>query len=392
MFQIAYCSNVHAGSNLAETYKNLRQHAVAVKGAFRPASDESMGIGLWLSAASATDVCAGDGSEIHRFKEFLLQSGFDPFTFNGFPFGDFHQEVVKRDVYLPTWFESDRLSYTQSLIRLILEFSDSPELSISTLPIAWGNPGCSPSQLENAAKNLADIAMYCSRIEAETGRLVHLCIEPEPGCQIQYGQDLVNFFEQHLLSAGDEALLRRHIRACHDVCHAVVMCESQEDVLSLYRNAGVEVGKVQVSSAIVADFDALEPADRVEAIQQLSQFAEDRYLHQTTVQVHDDTTFFEDLPMALQAVTEPKQTRGMWRIHFHIPIYLQEFGLLKASQPDIVECISKCRQYSNVKHFEVETYAWNVLPKDLQEDVLADGITKELNWFQELATQHLGTA
>ena len=36
-----------------------------------------------------------------------------------------------------------------------------------------------------------------------------------------------------------------------------------------------------------------------------------------------------------------------------------------------------------VRHFEVETYAWNVLPPELQRDSLADGIADELKWVRE---------
>ena len=293
---------------------------------------------------------------------------------------------MKKDVYQPTWFLAARADYTRRLIQLIQALSTSPELSISTLPIAWGNPSATNEQLTIAARQLAEVAELCSKIEADTGRLIHVCVEPEPGCQIQYSQDIVDFFESHLLKQGDEAALRRHIRVCHDVCHAVVMCESQADVFAKYKAAGIEVGKVQVSSAIVVDFDAISKSDREDAVSQISAFAEDRYLHQTTVQTTDGAIqFYEDLPIALQSLSSPKQASGTWRIHFHIPIHLREFGLLSASQDDINECVSSCRSFSDVQHFEVETYAWNVLPPELQEETLAVGIAKEMTWFHELA-------
>ena len=40
-------------------------------------------------------------------------------------------------------------------------------------------------------------------------------------------------------------------------------------------------------------------------------------------------------------------------------------------------------RWKEVKHFEVETYAWNVLPKELQKDDLAEGIADELIWLRE---------
>ena len=36
----------------------------------------------------------------------------------------------------------------------------------------------------------------------------------------------------------------------------------------------------------------------------------------------------------------------------------------------------------DLKHFEVETYAWNVLPEEHQVSNLADGIAKEMTWVK----------
>ena len=385
MFRIAYCTNVHAGKNLVETRKNLSEYAVSVKRDFC-AADE-MGIGLWLSAKAAEELCQ-DSSEAKQdeFSQFLSENGLDPFTFNGFPFGDFHQNVVKHDVYRPSWFDFSRQQYSERLVHLIQRFSSSPELSISTLPIGWGNPPLSDGQLSMSAKQLARVAETCRRIESETGRLVYFCVEPEPGCHIQYAKDVVDFFESFLFRHSNEDVTRRHIRVCHDVCHAVVMCESQAEVMATYKQAGISIGKVQISSAVVVDFDVIEPPDRTEAVQQLSTFAEDRYLHQTTIQnKKGEIQFYEDLPLALKSLTEPSEASGIWRIHFHIPVHLDKFGLLSASQHAIEDCVTQCRRYSDVVHFEVETYAWNVLPPDLRENSLSVGITKELRWFQDLA-------
>ena len=48
---IGYCTNVHAGPDLAQTGANLDRYALAVKRRFSP--DTSMGIGLWLAASAA---------------------------------------------------------------------------------------------------------------------------------------------------------------------------------------------------------------------------------------------------------------------------------------------------------------------------------------------------
>lgn len=386
MPRIAYCTNVHAGSNLSETRENLNRFAVTVKSQFSP--DQVMGVGLWLSDQTSAAL-ADNQAGMDEFAQFLRNAGLSPFTFNGFPFGNFHQKVVKKDVYLPTWFESDRLDYTIRLANLISYFSDATQLSISTLPLAWGNPTPKCESLIAAAEQLATLAYRLDGIRSETGRTITICIEPEPGCYLQYSEDVIRFFEDYLFKNGNEQILRRHIQVCHDVCHAVVMCESQHDVFARYQAAGIEVGKVQISSAVIIDFEKLSGDERDEALRQLASFAEDRYLHQTTIELDDGThQFFEDLPVALAVVDESNPPKGIWRIHFHVPVYLSKFGLLSASQQDIVECVTSCRKFSQVDHFEVETYAWNVLPPELREDDLAIGIANELKWFSELAEKH----
>ena len=394
MYRTAYCSNVHAGSDLRETRSNLESFACRVKELVSPKTP--MGIGLWLSSQSARDLLDAD-RERTEFAEFLEQSGLDPWTFNGFPFGNFHQPVVKKDVYQPTWCDQSRLDYTRDLVSLIHQFTSSSYASISTLPLDWGSPKLADDQLTAAACQLQQLAVELHHKEQETGKLVSICIEPEPGCVIEYSRDIVDFFENHLLrkqlvAGASESVVRRHLRVCHDVCHAVVMCESQATVLETYHGAGIEVGKVQISSAIEIDFDAIESANRHQAIEQLSSFAEDRYLHQTTVQTDDgNVTFFEDLPLALANVNDSSPPQGVWRIHFHVPVFLSEFGHLRSSQSAIEECLACCRKYSEVEHFEVETYAWNVLPTNLQQADLAVGIAEEMQWFAGRAAAHLGS-
>lgn len=387
-YRIAYCSNVHAGADLFETRQNLQTHSVQVKKRYSP--NDGMGVGLWLSDASAASLMESP-AESAEFSAFLDREGLQPFTFNGFPFGNFHQPVVKHAVYQPTWSDPARLTYTQNLAELIHRFAPPGTASISTLPICWGHPAPPKTELDAAASQLRDLATYLSRFEQETDRRINVCIEPEPGCFIQRAEDIVHFFENHLLTAGDEQTIRRHIQVCHDVCHSVVMAETQEHAFSTYRDAGIGVGKVQISSAVWVDFDSADTHDRRQAVTELSAFAEDRYLHQTTIQHgNEPAQFFEDLPAALATITDPSEATGVWRIHFHVPVYLQQFGQLQASQQAILDCVRACRTHEEIQHFEVETYAWNVLPHELQQDELANGIAAEMEWFREVAQEHLG--
>ena len=93
------------------------------------------------------------------------------------------------------------------------------------------------SSSHQAATVLAELAEHLAQFEQDTGRLIHVDLEPEPGCILQRSGDVVRFFENYLLLPGrDENVLRRHVRVCHDICHAAVMFEEQTDVLKRYQD------------------------------------------------------------------------------------------------------------------------------------------------------------
>ena len=375
---IGYCTNVHAGPDLRQTRQNLETHSLQVKREFSP--DAPMGVGLWLAAPAASQL-RGDMASREEFRQWLQEVGLIPFTFNGFPFGDFHQTVVKKAVYEPTWADPRRLSYTEDLVA-VLDALLPPDRagSISTLPIAW-RAAVSDELLEAAGRHLAKAATSLARLHAEKGRHITLCVEPEPGCCLDRAGDVVRFLEQHVWPRDADGASRQHLGVCHDICHSAVMFEGQEDALDIYRRAGVRVGKVQVSAAVALPLEGEAEAMRAGGVDQLSEFSEPRYLHQSSWRHAEGLEFYEDLPDALSALRRDADRRGEVRVHFHVPIYLEQFGRLRTTQSQILECIAALDE--DVTHFEVETYAWNVLPDSLRQPTLATGISRELAWFRD---------
>ncbi|MDZ4830894.1 MAG: metabolite traffic protein EboE [Phycisphaerae bacterium] len=363
--RIAYCTNVHAGADLATTIANLETHAARVRELVAPRA--TLGIGLWLSDAAAAELSVRD--DVRRLRDRLDALGLAVVTMNGFPFGDFHGACVKHAVYEPHWAQRSRLVYTLRLAEILSDLvpPGTAHASISTLPIGWrstfsadscgGSVGLAISHLEGAAHGLA-------RIEAERGVRITVDVEPEPGCLLDRSQHVVDLFEQSLHSD----VARRYLGVCHDICHAAVMFESQAEALAIYHRAGIRVNKVQVSSAIECDgSDA--------AVQALSKFAEPRYLHQTCVSdERGDVRFFEDLPDAIAA-----RPRGTWRTHFHVPIHLLTLDSLGTTQREIRACLAALGHERPT--LEIETYAWTVLPESLRPARLADGIADEFRWL-----------
>lgn len=385
--KIGYCGNVHPGRTLKEVKQNLAKYSLDVKSKFSPT--EPMGIGLWLSATTANEL---DHPETClQFRDWLQEHDLVPYTLNGFPFGNFHQEVVKHDVYLPTWAETERLQYTIQLANILnILLPAGQNGTISTLPLGWPLPTKTPSLqvsefLKNCAVNIKKCAEHLDSIAQTNGRKLLICIEPEPGCVLDTCEDVIQFFEDYLFNAtqAEAEIVRSHFGVCHDICHSAVMFETQSKAIEQYCKANIKVGKVQVSSAVEVNFDQSTPTQKQEKIEQLARFAEPKYLHQTVIRTETETTFFEDLSDALNA--SENEPQGCWRVHFHVPIFAETVDRIGTTQFDIANCLASIRSFCPEEpHFEVETYAWNVLPGEMQFPTLAEGIAKELTWFDEL--------
>ncbi|MBX2851335.1 MAG: metabolite traffic protein EboE [Phycisphaeraceae bacterium] len=382
---LGYCTNVHAGATFDEMRSNLLKYAVPVKQRVSPG--EPMGVGLWFSADAARHALANPTALID-LKSWMLGMGLLVYTANGFPYGDFHEPTVKTKVYQPDWTTPERYDYTLTLARVLAELlPEGAEGSISTLPLGWpahsGGTDQDLHRVKSAAAGLMhNLVHELARLELDTGKHIHIDLEPEPGCILDTAKDVCGFFTQYLLDSPDDVSIRGYLRVCHDVCHSAVMFEPQRDAVRAYREARIEIGKVQLSSAVRVDFEAKDANDKAAALQQLKSFAEDRYQHQTTARLPDGTMhYFDDLPEALTKFGDEPQ--GEWRIHFHVPVYVESFGQLEATQGDIGDLIRAVQGDEELHHYEVETYAWDVLPEELQREELPDGIADELKWVRD---------
>lgn len=388
---IGYCTNVHPGVALDQIKQNLERESLEVKRQVSP--NRPMAIGLWLSSTATQELM--DQDTRIRFRDWLQLRDLVPYTVNAFPAGNFHQKVVKHDVYKPTWADKSRLDYTCRVATILTDLLPrGTHGTISTLPLAWPWPTTADGEtlgsnsisfLTTCAQHLAQAALVLAELEEKHDVHLRLCIEPEPGCLLDRAQDVVAYFRRYLFEADQHAgslqLIQRHLGVCHDICHSAVMFEPQAMALDQYAEANIAIGKVQVSSAVEVDFDSLDATKAAQTFSQLAQFAEPKYLHQTSIRTNGPVQYFSDLPLALDSVG-PNKTCGKWRVHFHVPIHEATLGLIHSTQSQILDCIEWFKDSPQPDcHFEVETYAWNVLPESLQPARLADGIAAEMNWF-----------
>lgn len=397
-FPFGYCTNVHAGATLETAWANLQRFSGPVRQQLCP--EQNLPIGLWLAADAARDLL--QGSAIEDFAQKLHENCFSAYTFNGFPQGDFHQPVVKHEVYKPTWLSEERTNYTISLASILagLLRDDQNLGSISTLPLGWPHKKWTEEDFLESAKNLHKVVQHLEKIADDFGKEIVIAIEPEPGCVLNTAPEIIEFFERYLFSGENAECARKHLSVCHDICHSGVMFEPQIEAFQSYLDAGIRIGKVQVSSAVHVPFDSQQSdSERDELLAQLRTFNEPKYLHQAS-RSNDKgklEILAEDLHLAIDSWSgDAALTRHPWRVHFHVPIFVREFGRLHTTQSDIVEAVQFLQSHGAREvagsswftgHYEVETYAWPVLPESLAETDLASGIARELSFFSELLAE-----
>ena len=130
---LSYCSNIHSGESWNEIFNNLEKYTLTIKNQL---TNEPFGIGLRLSNRAANELL--NTKTLSIFKKWLNDHNCYVFTLNGFPYGNFHQDVVKENVHTPDWSTAARLNYTQRLITILAELLPQEiDGGISTSPISY---------------------------------------------------------------------------------------------------------------------------------------------------------------------------------------------------------------------------------------------------------------
>jgi len=334
-----------------------------------------VGLGLWLDHGAATrlrEPAVGSG-----FLEKLKQKGFYLFTLNGFPYGAFHGTKIKEKVFQPDWTSPRRLSYTLDLAALLARASP-PEgwATISTVPLGYGPALAAPAARRRAAEMLLEAARALDRCHRREGTHIVLALEPEPDAALETCSQAAAFFRRTLLpaaraagGAAAEDLVRRHVGLCADLAHGAVVGESLDEVVSCCRTAGISLAKVHLSAALLAAPGRCD-------LQRLSAFADDVYLHQVRGRNTDGTALrWPDLPAALADARFHRCPEV--RIHFHVPLAWQGEPGLSPSPLPRPEAFRSAVE-AGCRHFEVETYTYEVLPPDLRATPPVVAAGKEL--------------
>lgn len=393
---LSYCSNIHAGESWDATFRNLKIYIPEVKK--RLDFKGSFGIGLRLSQEASLVL---ERPEIlQQFRDWLKQTNAYVFTLNCFPYGGFHRTKVKEQVHAPDWTTEDRLTYTLRCFRILAQLlPEGVEGGISTSPLSYRHWFVSDLEkneaFEKATTHLIAVAVELVRLQQETGKFLHLDIEPEPDGLLENSEELIRYFKEWLIPRGKtslakqlgitetaaEKLIKAHLQVCYDVCHFAIGYEKPKEAFKKLKQAGIGIGKIQLSAALKLLIPE-SPFERFSLGKRLGEFADTTYLHQVVGRTKEEGLIsYPDLPQALAQLGATMDLE--WRVHFHVPIFLASYGTFKATQEDIVEVLKLVNANPSItKHLEVETYTWEVLPQDTHL-TLGDAISRELAWVKE---------
>jgi hypothetical protein len=388
---LTYCTNIHAGKNWKEDFAHLQQHFPEIRQAV--ADDQPMGIGLRLSNTASIELL--ETLQLINFKTWLKENHAYVFTMNGFPYGDFHNTVVKENVHSPDWTTDERKAYTLRLIQILQELLPiEVDGGISTSPLSyrhWFKDAKTKEQgIHKATWNIIDVIKNLVEVYRNTGKFIHLDLEPEPDGLIESGVEYIDWYENQLLPLGipaiavafhvssieAEKLIKKHLCLCYDVCHFSIGFENHEKVLDQLQEKGLQVGKIQISAALKASLNSKEARPQVRA--NFEMFNEPTYLHQVVAKGKDgQLTRFADLTPALESFDVGEAIE--WRAHFHVPISVDRINDLQSTNSEILEVLSIHKKRPFTNHLEVETYTWEVLPKGLKLPI-TESIIDELKW------------
>jgi sugar phosphate isomerase/epimerase len=371
---LSYCTNVHPGRAVAEVESGLDRYTAKIRDFF----GKPLAAGLWLAEPVVTELLA-EPDALVRFAGELARRGLTCHTLNAFPYGDFHSERVKEQVYLPDWSDPRRLRYTMQCAQVLAALLPANvDGSISTVPLGFkGFPH--PADFHaRCGDQLIECARQLNALHKKTGKRIRLAIEPEPLCELETTGEAIGFF-QSLWKQADSAkaleAVREFLGVCFDVCHQAVEFEDVAESIASLDRAGVRLNKVHISCALQLD----RPAENAVGREALRRYIEPRYLHQTLARTANGRVErFTDLNEEL--IGRPPDgfaEAPAWRVHFHVPVDADKLGPLSTTRPALSDALRAVRTLDYAPHLEVETYTWEVMPGGGPTN-LVEGLTREL--------------
>jgi hypothetical protein len=142
-------------------------------------------------------------------------------------------------------------------------------------------------------------------------------------------------------------------------------------------DSGYRISKIHLSSALTV-------IPTREALEGLADFHEEVYLHQVISARNGEVIHRKkDLDIALQDAAG-QSFGGLgeeWRIHFHVPLHASPGAPFGDTRDHVLGTLDILQQNPALcTHLEMETYTWEVLPRELRTNDVVDQVVKEYQW------------
>ena len=371
---LAYCTNIHRGEGWRETFDGLKNYTLKVRD--NVSKGKPFAIGLRLGNSAAVELSEDGSGRIEEFIKWLDENNCYVFTINGFPYGQFHGARVKEQVYRPDWTSNNRLEYTKLLFDILSKILPSGiSGSVSTLPGSFKEFIFNEAEQEaQIIDNLGLCGDYVKKLRESTGKDLHLGLEPEPLGWFENTIETINFFEKFRSVHGDK--YNSIIGVNYDTCHLAIEYENANESLLLLKENDIRISKLHLSSALKLKPD--QPA-----VNYLKKFEEDVYLHQVIARYKNgELVRFRDLPDAIKNFNSHETSDALeWRVHFHIPLHFSPSEVFSDTNDHIRETLEVLSLNPTLcAHLEMETYTWEVLPKNMQTNDVVDQLSHEYKW------------
>ena len=386
---LTYSTLVHPADNWDQLWTSVTTYLPRVKARVSP--NQPFGVCLRLAAPTA-EVLAANHGERQKLKRFLDDNDMYVYTANAFPYGAFKGTVVKEQVYEPDWRTEERTAYTINVADILADIcAKNISPSIQTAPLGFKPNVTGPDVVASYTEHVLRVAAHLVEIEARTGHLVTLGLEPEPRCFLETTDETVDYFTKHLYTGTSAArlaklagipmdtaigALRRHLGVVFDIGHQAVGFEHIPTSLQKLVDAGIPIVKLQEAAAMHI------PQVSDEKVEALKRFAKTVYLSQTVEKRDGRLTHFLNLEDAFAAW---KSNPGPceWRTHFHVPIFLDDLGpLLGTTRFALEEALKVHKATPLSRQLEIETYTWDVLPEHLKTGDIVDYVCREIEWVR----------
>jgi sugar phosphate isomerase/epimerase len=385
---LTYSTLVHPGDDWAQMWDSLVTYVPKVKE--RWAKNHRFGVSLRLSAASASTL-AKSQAERDKLKKFLNDNNMYLYTVNAFPYGPFKGTIVKEQVYEPDWRSEERTTYTKNVADVLADVSpDDVSPSIQSAPLGFKPRVTGPDVVDSFTDHVIRVCAHLVDVEARTGRVVTLALEPEPYCFLETTDETVEYFTKHIYSGKSaeklaklarmpiseaHVALRRHVGIVFDICHQAVEFEDIGACLQKLVDAGIPIFKLQEAAALHV------PEVTQKIVDVLKNYSKTIYLTQTVEKKDGKLTRFLNLEDAFAAWEKNPGPRE-WRTHFHVPVFLEDLGPFRTTRFAIEDALRFHKAKPLSRQLEIETYTWDVLPDNLKTGDIVDYVCRELDWVK----------